>query len=61
MASNYFDILTKPEPKASERADLLRMAMMILSMMQDPEEDVAEPLDGSQPEIYVAPRYSPSP
>jgi hypothetical protein len=63
MASNYRDILTQVERKPSRREELLRLAMKLvtLSMMDDEPEGAAPKMDGTGPEIYVAPRYSPSP
>lgn len=63
MAFSYSDMLTKPEPKKSRREELLRLAMEILSLSMMDEQNPAgfAEKDGTGPEIYVAPRYSPSP
>jgi hypothetical protein len=55
-------MLTQPAPKKSRREELLNLAMMILSMMGDETNDAGFAVkDGTGPEIYVAPRISPSP
>ena len=62
MASSYLEMLTQPAPKKSRREELLNLAMMILSMMGDETNDAGFAVkDGTGPEIYVAPRISPSP
>ncbi len=64
MATSYADILSQPAAKKpSRRAELLRLAMEILTLAtidESPEGPVPR-LTGQEPEIYVAPRYSPSP
>jgi len=58
---SYLEALTQAAPKRSKREELLRLAMEIFSLLDDtPEGEVAQK-DGTGPEIYVAPRYSPSP
>ena len=63
VAPSYLDLLTQPEPKKSRRSELLQLALQLMAMsMQDEmnDEGFAEK-DGTGPEMYVAPRYSPSP
>lgn len=63
MPSSYLEMLTQPTAKPSRREELLQLAMKILALatMDDAQEGGIPRLDGTQPEIYVAPRYSPSP
>lgn len=62
MSSSYFDALMEPEKKPSQRELLLRLLAQLFALMgDDTPEGVAPKKDGTEPEIYVAPRYSPSP
>ena len=61
MQGSYLEALTQPEPKKSRREELLRLAMMILALDDETNEAGFAQKDGTGPEIYVAPRYSPSP
>jgi hypothetical protein len=56
-------MLTQPEPKQSQRQQLLGLAMQLLSlsMMDETNEAGYAEKDGTGPEVYVAPRWSPSP
>jgi len=63
VAISYLEALTQPAPKASRRSELLRLAMELLTLSQLEEMNDAgfAQKDGTGPEIYVAPRVSPSP
>jgi hypothetical protein len=63
MASSYLEMLTQPAPKKSRREELLRLAMEIFALanQDDLNEAGFAQKDGTGPEIYVAPRISPSP
>jgi hypothetical protein len=63
MAASYLEMLTQPSPQKSRREELLRLAMQLLSlsMMDETNEAGFAEKDGTGPEIYVAPRISPSP
>lgn len=63
MALSYSDALTRPERKRSKREDLLRLALQLFSLSMSDKMDEAgfDHKDGTGPELYVAPRYSPSP
>ena len=61
MAGSYLEALTQAAPKKSKREELLRLAMEIFSLLDDTPDGVAPIKDGTGPELYVAPRYSPSP
>ena len=63
MASSYLEMLTQPAPKKSKREELLRLAMEIFALagMDETNDAGFAQKDGTGPEIYVAPRYSPSP
>jgi hypothetical protein len=63
MANSYLDILTQPAPKKSQREKLLDLAMQIFALANADEVNDAgfAEKDGTGPEIYVAPRVSPSP
>ena len=56
-------MLTSPAPKKNRREELLRLALELLSlsMMDETNEAGFAEKDGTGPEIYVAPRISPSP
>lgn len=58
---SFLEALTQPEPKRSKREELLRLAMEIFALLGDEPDGVAPQKDGTGPEVYVAPRYSPSP
>lgn len=45
----------------SRREQLLRLAMELMSLAEDTDENGYAQKDGTGPEIYVAPRVSPSP
>jgi len=59
--SSYLEALTQPAPKRNRREELLRLAMMILSMADEQNDAGFAEKDGTGPEIYVAPRIQPSP
>lgn len=63
MATSYLEMLTQPTLKKSKRQELLQLAMQLLSLsMLDETNDAGfAEKDGTGPEIYVAPRISPSP
>ena len=63
MDGSYLEMLTQPAPKVSRREELLRLALQLLSLSQMDEVNDAgfAVKDGTGPEIYVAPRISPSP
>jgi len=61
--ANYLDALTQPPQRRNRREEMLRLAMELLSlsMMDETNEAGFAVKDGTGPEIYVAPRISPSP
>lgn len=63
MASSYLELLTQPAQKRSRRETLLELAMQIMALANEDELNDAgfAEKDGTGPEIYVAPRISPSP
>ena len=63
MEASYLEMLTSPAPKKNRREELLRLALELLSlsMMDETNEAGFAEKDGTGPEIYVAPRISPSP
>ena len=61
--SLYQDALGEEKPKKSRKSEILRLAMelLALSTMDDVDENGYSKKDGTGPEIYVAPRVTPSP